>query len=71
MRGFASLNDPDILNVKPTRMVIRPTDQSATFESFVPANLPESFTITELAILNQLAVDEQVPTGRLLKLLNE
>lgn len=71
MRGFASLNDPDILNVKPTRMVIRPTDQSATFESFVPANLPESFTITELAILNQLAVDEPVPAGRLLKLLNE
>jgi len=71
MRGFASLNDPDILNVKPTRMVIRPTDQSATFESFVPANLPESFTITELAILNQLAVDEPVPAGRPLKLLNE
>jgi len=71
MRGFASLNDPDILNVQPTRMVIRPTDQSATFESFVPANLPESFTITELAILNQLAVDEPVPAGRPLKLLNE
>jgi predicted Zn-dependent protease len=71
MLGFAPLNDSSILNVQPTRMAIRPADRSAMFESFVPANLPEGFTITELAILNQLAVDEQVAAGQPLKLLNE
>lgn len=71
MLGFAPLNDPAIVNVQPTRMAIRPADRSAPFEAFVPANLPEGFTITELAILNQLSVDEQVATGSRLKLLNE
>ena len=71
IRGFAPLDDPDILNVQPTRMAIRSADRSATFESFVPASLPSGFTITELAILNQLAVDDQVSAGQPLKLLND
>ncbi|NBB73781.1 MAG: M48 family metalloprotease [Bacteroidetes bacterium] len=72
MRGFATLNDSSILSIQPTRLTVRPAERSASFEALVAGfGLPESFTINELAILNQLAVEEQVSAGRSLKLVNK
>jgi predicted Zn-dependent protease len=69
MGGFRPLNDPDILNVQPTRLAIRPAQQRALFESFVDASaLPRGMDAGKLAIINQLQLDEPVDPGRPLKL---
>jgi len=68
MRGFAPLNDRRILDVQPARLMIRPAQQSAPFEALVSNDLPEDFSIEELAILNQVQVDTRIEQGRPLKL---
>ncbi len=68
MRGFAPLNDPEILDVEPTRLVVRPAERTAPFRDLVPADLPEGFSEEGLAILNQVELDEQIEQGRPLKL---
>jgi predicted Zn-dependent protease len=71
MRGFAPLNDPDILNIQPTRMAVRPANRTATFQAFLPSTFPEGFSADGLAILNQVTLDEQIDAGQPLKLLRE
>ena len=71
MRGFAPLNDPEILNVQPTRLTIRPAEQDGPFRTFLPPTLPSGFSEDELAILNQVQMDERVAAGVPLKRLVE
>ena len=68
MRGFASLSDPDILNVQPTRLVLQQVTQPAPFDRFVPSTLPESLSPQRLAILNQVGINQQMEPSRVLKL---
>jgi len=69
MEGFARLTDPDILNIQPTRLTVRPASRTAPFRSFVDeSDLPEDVTADDLAIVNQVHLDETVEQGRPLKL---
>jgi len=72
--GFGELTDSVILNIQPVRLQAVRSRQSGPFRSFIPANL-ESFSITvspeELAIMNQVELDEQIDTGTWLKLPNQ
>lgn len=68
MRGFAPLTDRRRINVQPTRMDVQNASRSAAFRSFVPSSLPDALTPEELAILNQVELDESVSAGRPLKL---
>ena len=69
MYGFDALRDRDKLNVRPTRLAIRPASRSAAFSSFIDASLlPEDVNDTDLAIMNQVQFDETVEQGRPLKL---
>lgn len=68
MRGFAPLNDPEILNVEPTRLEIHPAGRTAAFQSFLPSPLPRDLTAEGVAIMNQVRLDQQIERGRPLKL---
>ncbi len=69
--GFSELNDPGILSIKPVRLQAIKTSRSGTFQSFLPTNL-ENFSINvspeDLAIMNQVKLDEQINAGTWLKL---
>jgi predicted Zn-dependent protease len=71
MTGFDALRDASILNVQPTRLTVRPASRSAPFRTFVEAEaLPDDISPTDLAIINQLGLDDPVEQGRPLKLPN-
>lgn len=71
MTSFVELRDPDKLNVRPTRLAIGPASRSAPFRSFAEgAALPDGVSETDLAIVNQMGIDQQVSAGTPLKLPN-
>lgn len=68
MRGFAPLTDPQKLNAQPVRTEIVRAPRSAPFSEFVPAQLPRDLTPQDIAIMNQVELNEEVPAGFLMKL---
>ena len=69
MTGFNALREEDKLNVQPTRLDIRPAPRTAPFQSFVDEDaLPDDMTPNDLAIINQVELDETIEEGRPLKL---
>jgi len=71
MTSFNRLTDSRILNVEPTRIAIRPAGRQASFASFINTGaLPDGMTELDLAIINQLDLNETVPSTRPLKLPN-
>ncbi len=65
--GFAPLRDARMAAVQPTRLRIVRADRSAPFTTFIPTALPPSLTAEEVAIMNQVALNENVPSGAALK----
>jgi len=68
MRSFDELRDASILNIQPDRMEIVAADRAAPFRSFVPDDLPRGLSAEDLAIINQVELDERIAAGRRLKL---
>lgn len=69
MTSFDALTDQSKLDVQPTRLSIRPASRQALFRTFVDEGaLPEGVTVEDLAIVNQLGLDQTVESGRPLKL---
>ncbi|MDX1671386.1 MAG: M48 family metalloprotease [Balneolaceae bacterium] len=66
--NFRELNDPEILNIRPVRLHIRRADRAATFKSFLPDNLPMDITAEEVAIANQVGLDDTIEEGTFLKI---
>ncbi len=67
-KGFQQLTDSDILNIRPVRLEVLQTDRAAPFESFLPAGLPMNITPEELAIVNQVSLDETIEEGTYIKI---
>lgn len=71
---FSELIDRDILKIQPVRLQTVKTNRTGTFQSFLPDTL-ENLSITvspeDLAILNQVELDEQISNGTWLKLPNQ
>ncbi|MDZ7693314.1 MAG: hypothetical protein U5K69_19725 [Balneolaceae bacterium] len=44
------------------------TDRSGTFSSFVPEQLPMDMTAEDLAIVNQVHMDDTIEEGQYLKM---
>ncbi|MDZ7719917.1 MAG: M48 family metalloprotease [Balneolaceae bacterium] len=69
--GFRELTDSGILSIQPVRLQSFKTTRSGTFRSFLPNNL-ESLTITvtpeDLAIMNQVGLDERIESGTWIKI---
>ena len=69
MTGFDELADREKLTVQPTRIAVRPASRTASFRTFVDENLlPDDLNATDLAIINQVELEESVEQGRPLKL---
>ena len=69
MTGFDELRAPDKLNVQPTRLAITSAPRTAPFRTFVEEEaLPDAINATDLAIINQVGLDDTVEQGRPLKL---
>jgi len=66
--SFNRLSDSRILNIKPVTLRIVTTDRRAQFSDLLPSTLPMSITAEELAILNQVYLDEIIEVGTRIKL---
>lgn len=69
--GFSEVTDPGILNIQPVHLQTVKVSRSGTFRSFLPSNLGNfsiSVTPENLAIMNQVELDEQISAGTWLKL---
>lgn len=66
--GFQQLNDSDILSIQPVRLEVSQASRSAPFESFLPSDLPMDITPAEIAIVNQVELDETVEEGSYIKI---
>ena len=69
MQGFAPLRDPAILGAQPSRITVSPLASPSVFRTLVPASGVAGFSASELAILNQISLEDQLPAGRLVKLI--
>jgi predicted Zn-dependent protease len=68
MSRFNRLDDPRKLNMEPSRLAIITVPRSAPFASFVPTGSTRAgLTAEEIAILNQVHLDETIPAGARLK----
>jgi len=69
--NFRQLTDSSILTIEPVRLQTVKTTRSGTFRSFLPPNL-ESLTINvtpeDLAIMNQVELDQHIESGTWIKI---
>ena len=68
VNGFRQLTDNRILNIPPVRLQVTRASRTGTFQSFLPSPLPDGFTAEELAILNQLNLNDIITIGQKIKL---
>lgn len=66
--SFASLTDQQILDVQPMRLQTTKADRSGSFSSFLPDNLPEDVRPEDIAIVNQVELDETIEEGSWIKI---
>jgi len=66
--NFRKLADRSILNIQPVRLQVSRTNRSGTFDSFVPENLPMDITEQDVAITNQVQLNEKVSSGQWIKI---
>ncbi len=68
MTGFRRLTDPSKINASPARLAVVTADRTAPFASFVPTSDIYGITAEELAILNQVQLNETIRAGKKIKL---
>lgn len=66
--GFTELNDADILGINPVRISLEPASRSAAFSELLPDQLPMDISAMDLAIINQVDLDEMIEEGTVLKI---
>ncbi|MEO1022499.1 MAG: M48 family metalloprotease [Bacteroidota bacterium] len=66
--GFEQLFDQEKLDVQPVRLKLVKTTKTAPFSLQLPDKLPMGLTKEELAIVNQVQMDELIEAGRTLKI---
>jgi predicted Zn-dependent protease len=66
--AFQTVTTPQVLKVAPSRLAIVTAQKNGPFRSFLPSQMPPGLTPLDLAILNQVELDEPIPRGKLLKL---
>lgn len=65
---FNRLTDEQILNIQPVRIEIVTADRTDTFRNLLPSSLPMDIDEEELAIINQVELDEEIEAGTTLKI---
>ncbi len=65
---FDNLTNSEILNIKPVRLQLVTTSRSGVFTDFLPNTLPMDIEPLDLAIINQVDLDQNIPSGTVLKI---
>ncbi len=68
MQGFRRVDDPRIVNREPVRLILEHVTKAGPFRSFLPAKLPPQFTPEEVATMNQVTLNQEIPAGTILKI---
>ena len=68
MQGFGEASDSRILSRQPSRIALQSVTRPAPFQDLVPRNLPAPLTPQEVAIMNQVELNQNVSPGTILKL---
>jgi predicted Zn-dependent protease len=68
MTGFGEVRDARVLKRQPVRLAVQRADRTAPFRVFVPRELPPDMRPDDVAILNQVTLDQEIPRGTILKL---
>lgn len=66
--GFEEVNDPEILNIKPVRIDLIRAERTAPFSELLPSNLPMNIEPLDIAIINQVQLDDVIQRGTVLKI---
>ena len=66
--SFQVLRNAEFLDVKPYRLALLKVREGGVFEQFIPSDLPPEMTSKEIAILNQVELDERIEPGSILKI---
>lgn len=71
MKTFAKLTDASRINVKPKRVYVKKAPRTGTLAStFSYFGMPQSM-MEELALLNNMELNDQVPAGKSIKIVSE
>lgn len=65
---FKELTEKSILNIQPARLKLVETTESVVFSDLLPENLPMDITPLDVAIINQVDLDQRIETGSLIKI---
>lgn len=68
IQGFGETQDPRILNRQPVRLALQTVSRAAPFRDLIPRSLPAPFTAEEVAILNQVDLNQRIEPGIVLKI---
>lgn len=68
MQGFGELQDSRIVNKEPVRLALERVSRQARFQDLIPKNLPASLKPEDLAIMNQVQLNDEIQPGRTIKL---
>ncbi len=66
--GFRTLTDQSKINVQPSRLDVITAPRAGTLTSFLPGQLPRGFVAEDIAILNQVEMNESIPRGAKVKI---
>jgi predicted Zn-dependent protease len=68
IRGFAEIQDARILARQPVRLTLQRVSRSAPVRDLIPRTLPAPFTPEEIAILNEVNLNQEISSGQILKI---
>ena len=66
--GFDRLTDSSILNINPVTISVTRTSSKEVFSRLLPDQLPMNIDKEEVAIINQVHLDDVIPSGSLIKM---
>lgn len=71
MKTFAQLTDASRINVKPKKVYVKKAPSSGTLASTLSYYKMPQAMMNELALLNNMELTDQVPAGKLIKIVSE
>lgn len=66
--NFDALTDSRLLNIEPVRLEIVSVEENETFRNLLPSSLPMDIEPEDIAIINQVHLDDEIEAGTLIKI---
>ncbi len=66
--GFGSVTDQSILNIKPVSLKLIKASKTAKFQELLPSSLPMNIEALDIAIINQVELDQVINKGDWIKI---